>query len=209
MATTKQNATSHQSNLLNHSEMNQTTLIPATNIQIATHVSLPVKVMSNADGVKEEPLTTRMRDKPNSSAVVTRKESHTSSPAQETSRPKTAQDTTATGPTSPVNSPKKDNSQMSKHAKTHAKHQNHGRNATTNPRNVKTANKENQNATLMLSVKPVATSPWVNAMTPPDNAKNAPRTPIQTALNQWEHANQDARSLTTPRLYATRPQENA
>jgi len=61
----------------------------------------------------------------------------------------------------------------------------------------------------MLSVKPVATSPWVNATIPPDNAKNAKRAVIQTALNQWELANQDARLLTTPRLSATRAQENA
>jgi hypothetical protein len=43
----------------------------------------------------------------------------------------------------------------------------------------------------------------------PDNAKNAQRTQIQTALNQWEHANQDARLLTTAKLSATRPQESA
>lgn len=53
-----------------------------------------------------------MLDKPNSNAVVTDKESHTSSHAQELSRPRTAKDTTATGAITPASSQNRDNGQM-------------------------------------------------------------------------------------------------
>merc|ERR1712072_1493056 len=83
------------------------------------------------------------------------------------------------------------------------------RNATTRPRSARTAPRAHQTATLTLSAKPVATSPMLNAMTPPENAKNATRAQIQIALNQREPARVDAESSTTPRPSATRLQENA
>lgn len=83
------------------------------------------------------------------------------------------------------------------------------RNATTRPRSARTAPRAHQTATLTLSAKPVATSPWLNAMRPPANAKNATRAPTPTALNQREPATADADPMTRPRLSATKLQDNA
>ena len=101
----------------------------ATNIQIATHVSLPVKVMSNADGAKEEHSTTRTMDKPNTNAVVTKMESHSSSPAQEHSKLKTVKVITAIGTNSLAPTLTQESSQMNRHAKQFAR-QLPGKNAT-------------------------------------------------------------------------------
>jgi hypothetical protein len=151
-----------------------------------------------------------MADKPNSNAVATSKENHTSSLALRLSRLRTAKDTTATGIITPASSPPRDNSQM-KHPANKSANQTltDGRNATTRPRSARTAPRAHQTATLTLSAKPVATSPMLNAMTPPENAKNATRGQIQIALNQREPARVDAESSTTPRPSATRLQENA
>jgi hypothetical protein len=143
----------------------------ATNTQTATHVSPPKKVTSNADGAKEEHSTTKTMDKPNSSAVVTKMESHSSSPAQEHSRLKIARDISATGPTTLAPSPRKDNSQMRPHASKHANHQS-SRNAITKLRNVTSALRAHQDVTPMLIVRLSAMHKWLNATTQLDNARH-------------------------------------
>jgi hypothetical protein len=147
------------------------TLMHATNTQTATHVSPLKKVTSRADGAKEEHSTIMTMDKPNTNAVVTKMESHSSSPAQEHSRPKIARDTAATGPTTHALSPRKDNSQMRRHASKHANHQS-SRYATSKLRNVTTALRAHQDVTPMLIVRLSAMYKWLNATTQLDNARH-------------------------------------
>lgn len=148
-------------------------------------------------------------DKPNSNAVDTKKESRTSSHAQEPSRLKTAKDITATGTSLPASSQSRDNSQMSKHATLPAKSQIAGRNATLLPRSAKTAPREAKAATPMLSAKLLATLPWPNAMTQPEYAQLAKKIRTLTALKVRELAMLAARSLTIPNLSATKLMANA
>jgi len=151
-----------------------------------------------------------MQDKQNSNVVVTKKENRTSSHAQELSRLKTAKATTVTGTNLSANSPKRDNSQMSKPVRQSAKiSQISGRNATLQTKNVRIAHRALQAATPRLTVKPHATSPMPNAMTPLENAKSAIKARMPTALRLNQYATLAARSLTTLRLFATRPQVNA
>jgi len=66
-----------------------------------------------------------------------------------------------------------------------------------------------QDATLMLTAKPVATLPILNAMIPLVFASHAREAQIQIAQKQRASAMLVARFTTTAKLSATRPQESA
>lgn len=84
-----------------------------------------------------------------------------------------------------------------------------GRNATTPARSASHAPRAPPTATPTLTAKPVATSPMLNAMTPPANAPHARRAATPTALRPKQPATWDATLRTTPRLSATKLQANA
>jgi len=74
-----------------------------TTMEIATHVSVPNKKASVADGALVEPSATEVLERPHTNVEVSRPDNHTTSHAQLISEPPTARDTHATG--KPRNAP--------------------------------------------------------------------------------------------------------